>query len=398
MADLSDQELLDALGVNAEPKKKITRTALEERTLAGFEEIQRFVQTNGHAPRHGEGRDIFERLYTVRLDRLRSLEEVGDLLNVADYQGLLKGAMPPMKPIEEPPSDEALLSKLGIAAQTSDITELKHVKSRAEKRAAEEIANRERCEDFEVFKPLFDCVQQEISTGIRETRPFKDDANIQQGYWFILAGQKAYVAEVGEMFVADYGKPDRRLRLIFDNGTESNMLMRSLERALQKDEAGRRITDPNAGPLFSDSNEVSDTASGTIYVLRSKSQNPVIQKNKDLLHKIGVTSGTVERRIASAKTDPTFLMADVEVVATYNLFNINKAKFESIIHRIFSTARLDVEIMDRFGKPVEPREWFLVPLFVINETIQKIEDGSISNYIYDPKSASLQKADQIGLK
>lgn len=166
---------------------------------------------------------------------------------------------------------------------------------------------------------------------------------------------------------------------------------RSLERALQKDPAGRRITDPNAGPLFSDQTAEGDTASGTIYVLRSKSDHPIVTQNRDVVHKIGVTSSSVERRITNAKLDPTFLMADVEIVATYELYNINRTKLENLIHRVFGEARLDIEIKDRFGQPVKAREWFLVPLFVIDEAVEKIKDGTISNFVYDPNLAVLKR-------
>ncbi len=110
-----------------------------------------------------------------------------------------------------------------------------------------------------------------------------------------------------------------------------------------------------------------------------------------VLHKIGVTSGTAEKRIANAKLDPTFLMAEVEVVATYELYNINRTKLENLIHRIFESARLDVEIKDRFGHPVTPREWFLVPMFIIDEAVERIKDRTIAGYIYDPASAKLRK-------
>jgi hypothetical protein len=198
-----------------------------------------------------------------------------------------------------------------------------------------------------------------------------------------------YVAEMGEMFSNAQGRTDARLRVIFDNGTESNLLMRSLQRALHKDEAGRRITDPNAGPLFSDRHSDDDQDSGTIYVLRSKSDNPIVVQNRDVVHKIGVTSGDVQRRIANARLDPTFLMADVEIVATYKLSNISRTKLENLIHRIFGPARLDIEIKDRFGNPIIPREWFLVPVFVIDEAVERIKDGTITDYIYDPKKAAL---------
>ena len=185
---------------------------------------------------------------------------------------------------------------------------------------------------------------------------------------------------------------DARLRVIFDNGTESNLLMRSLQKALQQDPAGRRIVESSAGPLFADQSEEGDEASGIVYVLRSKSDNPVIAAHRDILHKIGVTGGDVARRIANARLDPTFLMADVEIVATYELYNINRTRLENLIHRIFGPARLDIEIKDRFGQPIVPREWFLVPLFAVNEAIERIREGTITGCIYDPKTARLTQA------
>jgi hypothetical protein len=216
-------------------------------------------------------------------------------------------------------------------------------------------------------------------------------ADITKGQFFILGGQIAYVAEVGETFKAPNGEYDARLHVIYSNGTQSNLLRRSLQRALYKDEAGRRITEPTAGPLFASENEDGDQASGIVYVLRSKSNHSAVAANRDVLHKIGVTGGDVAKRIVNAKLDPTFLMADVEIVATYELYNINRTRLENLIHRIFSPARLDIEIKDRFGNPVIPREWFLVPLFVIDEVVEKIRDRTITSFRYDPKLASLVK-------
>jgi hypothetical protein len=153
------------------------------------------------------------------------------------------------------------------------------------------------------------------------------------------------------------------------------------------------VSEPTAGPLFSAEADDGDLASGTIYVLRSKSDHPVVAARRDILHKIGVTGGDVGRRIANAKLDPTFLMADVEIVATYELYNINRTKLENVLHRVFDPARLDIEIKDRFGNPVIPREWFLVPVFVVDEAVERIKDGTITGYTYDPKTASLTRAD-----
>ena len=392
MSDLDLDDLRAELDDFAQPEKKGGRSAREERMIAGFEEIQRFVETHGRTPQHGEANGIFERLYAVRLDRLRALEECRALLAPLDRQGLLAGAATTAAPPVESMDEDELLAELEGAAGGSDITDLRHVRTSEEKRAAEEIAYREKCEDFGRFKPLFVQVQKDIETGVRQTRPFELKAEIKPGSFFIVGGQKAYVAEMGEVFSNAQGRTDARLRVIFDNGTESNLLMRSLQRALHKDEAGRRITDPSAGPLFSDQHADDDQASGTIYVLRSTSDNPVVAQNRDVVHKIGVTSGDVDRRIANAKLDPTFLLADVEVVATYELYNISRIKLENLIHRIFDPARLNIEIKDRFGHPVIPREWYLVPLYAIDDAVNKIKDGTISHYVYDPKTASLTRS------
>lgn len=235
-----------------------------------------------------------------------------------------------------------------------------------------------------------------MKSGIRQTLPVHTLdaiklAEIQQSEFFIVGGQVAYVAEVGEEIRREYERKDSRLRVIYDNGTESDVLQRSFQRALHRDTAARLITNPSAGPLFSDEPEGDDLASGTIYVLRSKSDNPVVVANRGVLHKIGVTGGKVETRLANASLDPTFLMADVEIVATYVLYNVNRVKLENLIHRVFDPAQLDVEIRDRFGNPVRPREWFLVPLFVVNEVVERIKDGTIAGYRYDPGTASLKR-------
>src|SRR6266446_4439199 len=303
MSDIDLDKLREELDDFAEPQKKGGRSPREERIIAGFEEIQRFVEKHGRAPEHGEDRDIFERLYAVRLDRLRALQECRSLLAPLDRQSLLAGAESDgAAPLELMDEDE-LLAELG--GGLSGITELRHVRTSAEKRAAEEIANRQKCEDFDRFKPLFEKVQREIESGGRQTRPFELKAEIRPGSWFIVGGQKACVAEMGEVFSNAQGRTDARLRVIFDNGTESNLLMRSLQRALHKDEAGRRITDPVAGPLFAGENAEGDLASGIIYVLRSKSNEPFVAANRDVLHKIGVTNMNVDQRVAGARLQPT---------------------------------------------------------------------------------------------
>ena len=392
MAKMNDDELLAALGVEVSPVKVVTHTPREERIIAGFEDIVRFYDTHGRIPQNGADLDIFERLYAVRLEKIRKLPEALVLLADLDSYGLLTTSDNISEDIDAMDAD-TLLAELGVSLSPSDendITVLRHVRSTAEKRAADEVAQREKCEDFELFKPLFEQVERELQHKQRQTRPFGNNVNIEVGHWFILSGLTAYVAEEGDDFDSPQGKKDARLRVIFSNGTQSNMLRLSLVRALYKDDKSRRITSTDMGPLFGDLIEDNDIESGTIYVLRSKSDHPFVAEHRELIHKIGVTGGKVETRIANAAKDATYLLADVEIVATYKLHNINRIKLENLFHRVFSSAQLDLTIEDRFGNPVKPKEWFLVPLHVIDDVVGRIRDGSIENVTYNVKTAQLE--------
>lgn len=380
-----DLELLGNLGVETESASTGGRTPKEQRIMAGFGEIERWIEEHGRQPQHGENRDIFERLYAVRLDRLRASPECRVILENLDSRGLLGADFEPeASRVEEDPSDATLLESLGVSAGTqSDITELVHVRARDEIKAAEEVAQRNPCADFGVFKPLFETVRQDLASGARRTLKYQDNAEVNQGDLFVLDGQTVVVADMGDSFVSDYGRPDRRLRVVYDNGTESDLLVRSLQRALNKDKASRRITKPDLGPLFSDQMEADDVATGCIYVLRSKSEHPFIAEHRKMIHKIGVTSGEVKGRIAHAKKDPTYLLAEVEVVATFKLANMVPNRMEALLHKFFSGARLDVELKDRFGANVEPREWYFLPLSEVERVVDLIADGTVGNYRFD---------------
>lgn len=405
-----DVSLLDELGVEVAPRKEGGQTAREQRILAGYEEIERFVEEHGRLPQHGEGRDIFERLYAVRLDRMRQSDECRAVLEGRDLRGLLtpdpnvgeahgvceEGAeYRPGATAEAPLSDGELLAALGTEnIGETDITELRHVRPSAEKRAAEEIAQRTHCEDFGIFKPLFKRLETDIQSGMVQTQPVTaENRGISEKDFFILNGLTLYVAEVGEPLKTTAGEVDRRLRLIFSNGTESNLLLRSLQRAFYDDPSARRVVHSTgtAQLTFGDEWGPDDIEAGTIYVLRSLSDDPFIAANREVIHKIGVTGGDVKARIANAKKDPTYLLANVDIVATYRLANINRAKLEHLLHKFFANARLDLELKDRFGFEVAPKEWFLLPLPLIHEAVQKLMDGSIRDHYYDAVSAQILK-------
>lgn len=388
MNEIDLNELRSELNDFAQPAKTKANSAASQRIIAGFEAIQRFVETHNRLPEHGEDKDIFERLYAVRFDRMRESLECRDVLKDLDSRQLL--ADESSARISEYPTDEELLSSLSMgAARPDDITRLVHVRSREEIKAAEEIAQRRPCNNFGEFRLIFEKVQSELDTGKRQTVKYRDDAEVRKGDLFILEGQKVIVAEVGDPFINNYERPDRRLRVVYSNGTESDLLVRSLQRALNKDKASRRITEPGFGPLFSDLEEEGDSATGHIYILRSKSEHPFIAANRFVIHKIGVTSGDVKSRIGNAKKDSTFLLAEVEVVATFKLANINRKRLEALIHKFFGSARLNLELKDRFGVQVESTEWFVLPLPVIEEAIERIKEGTIGNFRYDSETARL---------
>jgi T5orf172 domain len=391
MADLNDDELLDALGVEVAPVKAASRSAFEERVIAGFKDIQRFYEERKRQPVNADGLDIFERLYAVRLEQLRKLPEARAVLVEFDKHNLLGSPASVNVKIDELSEDD-LLAELGVSvepASADDITVLRHVRTNADRQAAEEIADRTPCKDFKKYKPMFEQAERDLKSNARKALRFGRDANIQLHDFFILEGQFAYVVEMGETIKMQSGHNDARLRVIYSNGTESNLLLRSLQKALWKDETGRRLTSSGMGPLFADQAEPKDVESGTIYVLRSQSTHPYVAEHRELIHKIGVTGGKVETRISGAEKESTYLLAGVEVIATYKLHNINRVKMENLFHRIFSNAQIDISIDDRFGNPVKPREWFLVPLQVIDETVQRVKDGTITDMYYDVNSASL---------
>lgn len=392
MSEPDLDELACELAEFAAPEAKSGRLPRDERVIAGFEEIQHFYEKHGRAPQHSEDGDIFERVYAVRLDRLRALSDCRALLEPLDRQRLLAGA--PIVPARQKEVDiEELAAELGGAAAASDITVLRHVRTSADKHAAEEIADRKPCEDFAVFRPLFERAAAEVKIGVRQSQPITGGSRaVDVGDFFVLDGITVYVAEIGEPLKTTARELDRRLRLVFANGTESNLLLRSLQRAFYNDPAARRLVSPETGQLsFGGELEPDDVQSGTIYVLRSLADHPYVEQHRDLIHKIGVTGSRVETRVANAELDSTYLLAKVEVVATYQLAGINRRRMESLFHKLFAPARLDITINDRFGNPVQPQEWFLVPLFVIDEAVERIRNCSITDFVYDPQSVRLVK-------
>ena len=270
-----------------------------------------------------------------------------------------------------------------------DIFKIKHVP--VQRAATDEVAKRKRCKDFDQFEHLFKNVHRELREGKRKLLPFNDKGyQLVEGNYYVLNGLLVYLADINftsEAKTVD-GKrfrKDGRTRTIFENGTESTMLYRSLAKALYKD--GRIVSETNEqensnfytnfGGITED-----DTSTGYIYILKSKSTDPRIQ-SYDHLYKIGFATTTVEKRIANAKKEPTYLMADVEVIAEYQAFNINPQKFEYYLHAFFGESCLDLLVADKQGKNHQPKEWFIAPLQVIQQAVELLVNGQIMSYQYN---------------
>lgn len=332
-------------------------------------ELRGFIERHGRPPRIDADAPFQERLLATHAKRLAAKDPaVGALL--VDLP-----AEPP-KTIDEIADDEMRAD--------DDIFDLKHVAPRTVLEQPEYVGSRRPCEEFEEFRPLFEAAVADLSAKRREARKFAREQEIDAGQFFILKGMMAYVAEAGEPFQDRLGNRNRRLRVIFDNGTEGDPLLRSFASLLYNDEQGRRITDPVAGPLFRLEPQDGDMQTGHIYAARTLSTAAHIAEHAPRMLKIGVTSGDVDRRIADAVNDPTFLLAPARIVTRFTLYNVNRVHLERLLHRFFDPARVDIEIVDRFGKPVRPREWFYVTPDQLSEVVRRIQDGSITRCYFDP--------------
>jgi hypothetical protein len=339
-------------------------------------ELQHFVAGNGRPPSIEPGTPIAERLLATKAKRLSGDPAIGALLMPIEPQ--------PPASIDDILDDDLLAD--------DDIFNLTHVQPREVQDQPDYIGSRKPCAEFERFRPLFDAVAADLSAARRETRKFAREQEIDAGQFFIQKGMVAYVAEAGDIFQDRLGNRNRRLRVIYDNGTESDPLLRSFASLLYNDENGRRITDPVAGPLFAEELDQSDVQTGHIYVARTLSKEPHISQFSGKILKIGVTGGDVHRRVADAVNDPTFLLAPAAIVTSFTLYNINRSRLEGLLHRFFDPVRADIEIQDRFGKAVRPREWFFATPDHVTEVVRRIQDSTITRCYFDPKLGIIDTA------
>lgn len=357
----------DEFGLLAVEARPIAAVGGETGQVLG--ELERFVTANGRPPSSEPGTPIAERILATKAKRLSGNPEIGALLLPAE-------PVPPAS-VDDIFDDDLLADDA--------IFNLTHVQPREVQDQPDYIGSRKPCADFDRFRPLFEAVATDLGAGRRETRPFAREQEIDVGQFFIQKGMMAYVAEAGETFQDRLGNRNRRLRVIYDNGTESDPLLRSFASLLYNDENGRRITDPVAGPLFTAEPDEGDVQTGHIYVARTLSKDEHIAAHAPRLLKIGVTGGDVHRRVADAVNDPTFLLAPAAIVTSFTLYNVNRSRLENLLHRFFDPVRADIEIKDRFGKAVRPREWFFATPDHVTEVVRRIQDGSITRCYFDPK-------------
>ncbi|MCP4266835.1 MAG: GIY-YIG nuclease family protein [Candidatus Brocadiaceae bacterium] len=377
----------DPLGLLDVKSKASSVISTDERLVASFEEINTFMRKHNREP--AESRDISERKLYSRLKGLRENPVNAAALTKFDIFNLLSDVIisepKEINTIDDVLEGDALgLLGGGISdeADPNDIFTLRNVPKSIE--MPDHIAKRKPCKGFDQFEPLFRQNHADLASKKKTMRSFISERQIIPGKSFILQGMMVYVADVGKKEKRNFGNVNARLYCIFENGTESNMLLRSLAAALWKDENSRQIVDADQKELFSKSEQITqdDKATGYIYVLRSLSEDPQIKKIKDL-YKIGFSCQPAKQRIQRADQEPTYLMADVMLVTEFQTYNLNPQKLEILLHTFFAESCLNLDVFDSKGNRHTPREWFIVPLRVIETAIKLLINGDIVNYRYD---------------
>lgn len=376
------EELLKMLGEDEfgllEPPVRAAAMSGEDRIVAAFEEIVDFTRRHGRPPSENLS-DIGEFKLAKRLQGLCQDDSKRALLEPYDIMGLLVEPAPPATIAEAVANDP-----FGLLEGGEDLFELRHVPKA--QTMPEEIARRRPAPDFDDFRQMFANCHADLRAGRRKLVPFRNPLEIRPGRFFVQAGVLVYVAEVGELKRNEIKKANARTRCIFENGTESALLLQSLASNLYKD--GKRVTVPDKETL-AEMGLALDTPMASVYVLRSLSTDPQIA-GIPTLHKIGSTSDTADSRAARATSETTFLGAPVEVIEEYRVPRGVEGKMERLLHRLFAPARVDAWF-ERDGRTVaEANEWFAVPFALIDEAVSLIETDAIVNYEYDLEQQRLR--------
>lgn len=374
--DLLDLLNDDNLGLLDIEKRAVSATP-DDRLSESFLEINEFFSLHHAEPKTGG--DIHEHKLASRLKHIRENKDQRDFLSKYDTHSLLKVGAKDIDTVSDIFKDDDLDL---LSIEDSSILNIKNVPEiRQDRSDPDFVAQREVCADFDQYEHLFAQIQRELKSGTKKLTTFVE-SEMKQGDFFVLSGVLIYLEKIDEPYRGNSQKINRRTRCIYENGTESSVLLRSLGKRLS--DAGYAVKDnPDIGTI-----EDGDSETGYIYVLKSLSDNPRIAGTKNLF-KIGFSTTSVENRIKNAEQDPTYLMAPVSIVATYRCFNMNPQRFERLIHRFFNESCLDVEITDKSGNKYTPKEWFIAPIMVIEEVIELIMNGEIVNYVYSKEDQSI---------
>lgn len=372
----------DDLGLlNTKPKASGAITS-DDRLMGSFHEINDFMRKHGREP-EANSKDIHEFKLHKRLESFRADNDKADALTEHDEFGLLANRKQIVTITDVFDDDD-----LGILSDTAEsIFTLRHVFK--ETTMPDYVAKRKPCKDFKDFDLIFKQCHADLTADKRKLRPFSKEQQIEKGLFFVLKGILLYVDEVGPRKNIN-GRNNARLRVIFDNGTESDMLLRSLSAELYKD--GRRVTAHDDDYLEDFENITEDdTSTGYVYILRSLSENQDIHSIQHL-YKIGFSTVPIEERVKNAAQEPTYLNAPVKIVSAFQCYNLNPQKLEQLLHTFFGKACLDMDLYDHKGKRYAPREWFVAPLNVIEQAVQLLINGEIVNYQYDAERQEIIEA------
>jgi hypothetical protein len=387
-----DSDPLGLLDIKETSKQE--RRDEDWRLIEQFQEITQFYEDNDHRLPSADGGDITEYALAARLSGIRADPKKVKILREYDMYNLLQSEEVKSISLEELLTEDPL-GLLESDEESESIFKLSHVKP-TDRLRPDYIARRKVCKDFDMYEAAFKQIHSDLESGRRKLVEFKGQEDLVEGRYFVLRGVVFYLevdnASLTEKTYAGqvYRRKDGRTRCIFDNGTESTMLFRSLTNAMRIDGFGISEIQVNddGTPII----EPDDIQNGYIYVLRSLSRNPKIRQMRNL-YKIGYCSGDVTTRIQNAAKEPTYLMSDVEVVLTARCYNLDVPYLEANIHRFFGGCNLQLEIRDDQGIKHYPREWFIVPLSVIEDAIQLIVKKEIEHYRYDPTMKMIIKTD-----
>lgn len=386
----------DEFGLLDVKARSVRHGSEEDKGLAVLREVSTFFEKLGRLPDTNSDDHDEMRLATI-WEAVRKAPT--EAMNAADIHGLMaQGAKPVRSWRDEPEAADIPESlddifdddELSVDPSLSTLT---HTTPAAGRHLPDHRAEFVPCRDFDLYREKIEAVQKALEAGEREATPVKKWAVIEplEGDFFIRNGLLAMIAEKSEM-TARGGSRDHRLRVIFSNGMESDPLMSSFRKSLNEDKTARLVQKIGFGPLDPDWETDRLDLSGTIYVARSCSEDPAIKQKRMILHKIGVTGQDVQRRVADARNDPTFLLAPVEIVATYELKNLSRRKVESLLHRFFEPARpAELFVTDRFGKRVHPREWFYVLPEQVGKAAKLIEEGALHKFRYVPEKQTIEE-------